>query len=99
RVDVVVTGGNDEGVLPVATPDQLGDGGGPVRAALHRNAAALAEVLLHIDDDQCTAHGKALPSDEPLPDGRPCAGRRACHSPVVHPTGAARTATRCSAPS
>jgi hypothetical protein len=60
RVDVVVTGGDDDGVLPVGVPDQLGDGGGPARAALHRNAAALTEVLLHIDDDQCTTHGKAV---------------------------------------
>jgi hypothetical protein len=26
RIDVVVTGGDDEGVLPIGAPDQLGDG-------------------------------------------------------------------------
>jgi hypothetical protein len=59
RVDVVVTGGYDEGVLPVGVLDQVGDDGCPARAAQHRNAAALAGSLLHIDDDQCTTHGKA----------------------------------------
>lgn len=32
RIDVMVTGGDDEGVLPVGAPDQLGDSRGPVRA-------------------------------------------------------------------
>ena len=35
-----------------ACADQVGDGGGDVGAARHREAAALAEVVLHIDDDQ-----------------------------------------------
>ena len=33
-------------------PDQLGDGGGDIGTARHREAAALAEVVLHVYDDQ-----------------------------------------------
>ncbi|WP_374210929.1 hypothetical protein [Streptomyces sp. MCA2] len=35
--------------------DRVSDGASPVGGALHRDAAALAEVLLHTDDDQSTA--------------------------------------------
>ncbi|GHH24453.1 hypothetical protein GCM10018780_74860 [Streptomyces lanatus] len=57
--DVMVTGGHD--VLVAGTgglPDQLGDGGGHVGTAGHREAASFAEVVLHIYDDQGAAHGR-----------------------------------------
>ncbi|GAA0549918.1 hypothetical protein GCM10009533_55570 [Saccharopolyspora spinosporotrichia] len=56
RVDVVVARGDDEAVarLPV---HEVGDGSSHVRAAGHGNAAALAEVDLHVDDDQSSVQG------------------------------------------
>src|SRR6185295_8353612 len=55
RVDVVVLGGHD--VVPVAGRHCRGDAGGHRRAAADRERTALAEVVLHVDDDECPAHG------------------------------------------
>src|SRR5690606_5155461 len=57
RGDVVVAGGYDVPVSGRGLPDQLGDGGGHVGPAGHGEAAPLAEVVLHVDDDQGAAHG------------------------------------------
>ncbi len=51
RVDVVVAGGHDE-VVAVVPGEQLGDAAGHGGAAGHRQRAALAEVVLDVDDDQ-----------------------------------------------
>ena len=55
RVDVEVLGRHDVPVAVLAG-DVLADRAGHRGAAGHRERAALAEVILHIDDDQC-AHG------------------------------------------
>ena len=55
------------GAMPVAARDDRGvvvamlvgerrDRGGDRRAALDGQAAALAEVVLHVDDEQCAGH-------------------------------------------
>lgn len=78
RVDVVVASGDDVRVPAIGAPHQVGDGHGSARAALHRNAAAFAEVLLHINNDQCTVHGDPFPRRNPLPVWSlpPSVGRR-----------------------
>ncbi|GAA4821666.1 hypothetical protein GCM10023220_63540 [Streptomyces ziwulingensis] len=48
--------------------DQLGDGGGHVGATAHRETASLAEVVLHVYDDQGAAHGRC-PSTLEVSDG------------------------------
>ncbi|GAA3061360.1 hypothetical protein GCM10020000_50680 [Streptomyces olivoverticillatus] len=56
-VDVVVARRDDVRVPGGRIAHQVGYGCGHVGAARHREAAALAEVVLHVDDDQCTVHG------------------------------------------
>ncbi|GAA2415072.1 hypothetical protein GCM10009856_25620 [Mycolicibacterium llatzerense] len=49
-VDVMVGRGHD--VLILARAQQTGDRAGHGAAAGHREGTALAEVVLHVDDDQ-----------------------------------------------
>ncbi len=57
RVDVVVPGGEDVPVAGGGLGDEVGDRGGHLGPARDGQAAALAEVVLHVDDDQCPVHG------------------------------------------
>ncbi|CAO0832797.1 hypothetical protein SMICM17S_07939 [Streptomyces microflavus] len=56
-VDVVVPGGDHVPVAGLGLTDEIGDGGGDVGTTRHREAAALAEVVLNVHDDQCAVHG------------------------------------------
>src|SRR5690606_21651297 len=61
RVEVEVAGRHDVVVVGAVLGDVPGDGGGHVRAALDGERAALAEVVLHVDDDQSLlAHEHSL---------------------------------------
>ncbi len=50
------------GVLARPVVQQLADLAGHARSARHRQGAALAEVVLHVDDDQRARHGLTLAS-------------------------------------
>ncbi len=66
RVDVVVTGGDRDvvGGRPRVPPgpvvQQVADAEGHLGAPLDRQAAALAEVVLDVDHDQCALHPATL---------------------------------------
>jgi hypothetical protein len=61
RVDVPVQGADHRPVaIPVRT-DVLGDRCGHGASAGHRQRTTLAEVVLHVDDDQGAAHGSSPP--------------------------------------
>jgi hypothetical protein len=44
-------------VAGLGVADQVGDGGSDIGTSRHREAAALAEVVLNVDDDQGAVHG------------------------------------------
>ncbi|GAA3232744.1 hypothetical protein GCM10020256_48270 [Streptomyces thermocoprophilus] len=53
----MVAGGHHMPVGGRRLPDQLGDGGGDIGTPDDREAASLAEIVLHVYDDQGAAHG------------------------------------------
>ena len=52
RIAMVIAGGDDGVVVIVVRGHVVGDGGGHGPTAHHRERAALAEVVLHVDDDE-----------------------------------------------
>lgn len=62
RVDVVIPGGDDVLIVsPHTAFHQIGDSGRDPRPARSRDTASLTEVVLHIHDDQTSAHHEPLP--------------------------------------
>jgi hypothetical protein len=62
RVDVVVVGRHDVRIA-VAVLEKPTDGTRDVATAVHGERAALAEVILYVNDDQC-AHGPTVSSPD-----------------------------------
>jgi len=56
RIDVPVLGGNNVVELAVVGVHELADGAGNIGTAGHGQGAALAEVVLDVNDDQGTGH-------------------------------------------
>jgi ribosomal protein S2 len=52
RVDVIVPGGDDAVVAVAGCGQVLADAAGHRRTAGHRQRAAFAEIVLHVNDDQ-----------------------------------------------